>query len=186
MGEDRNKLFLPLEEEALGKKALAAACQSRLESIYVLCPMEGRSKWVTSQIDCDHILSVAHSAKGQSESIKIGVEQAVCDGARAVMIVLADQPFVTLEWMNRLIDEFEKGDAEFVASLFNDHPCPPAIFSQHFFSHLLQLNGDQGARSVFINNRHRGHFIRGEDPKLFFDVDTDADYRKALAYIKPS
>lgn len=184
MGTDHDKLFLPLGQEELGKKALATASQSSLDQIYVLCGMETVSKWGNAQMGCAEAIGVEQSAKGQSESIKRGVQQAIRDGAQAVMILLADQPFVTLDWIDRLIGEFERGESEFVASLYNGHPRPPAIFSQTLFHDLLQLEGDRGAKEIFWRERHRGRLIKSDDPKLFFDVDTKEDYRKVQNDLK--
>lgn len=111
---------------------------------------------------------------GQSASLKAGVNAAIGLGADAVVVMLADQPFVTVRLLNWMIERFViSPDSAFVAV----SKMPPVLFSKTVFPELLQLQGDRGAREL-LNGKWEelGTFLSFSEEFFKQDIDTVEEY----------
>lgn len=86
---------------------------------------------------------VSAKATTQSESLAAGIAAARKSKPRAIMIALADMPFVPFAHYQRLVDAF---DRRCIASSNGISPMPPAIFGPCHFDALCGLQGDNGAK----------------------------------------
>ncbi len=92
------------------------------------------------------ILPIDQADQPMSQSIIAGVRVAQRDEKiSAVMIALADMPFVSADHVRALVRNF--GGA-IIASHNGEKPMPPAIFGRRHFARLLELGGDNGARDL--------------------------------------
>ena len=90
---------------------------------------------------------------GIGSSLRIGVS-ALGRESRAVVVCLADQPFVTAGLIDRIIARHRRTGAEVVASVSGDLVSPPVLFGRTLYGELAGLGGDRGAKSVIM--RHAG------------------------------
>ena len=93
--------------------------------------------------------------------------------AEAILLLLADQPLVTAEHLQTLIDNWSGADNEIVATAFADTLGPPVLFPSCSFSALASLTGDQGARTLLRDSAFSLKTVRFEAAAV--DVDTPAD-----------
>ncbi|WP_282936288.1 nucleotidyltransferase family protein [Paenibacillus sp. RC67] len=183
MGSD--KLRLPLGPMNLGNYALAAALSSNLDYVLVVSN-EAAVEWMDNTFYNDpnkrkwSVIRCSEAHLGQAHSLRFGVQTALAMEAAAVMIVLADQPFISKEMINELLIRFQTNrNISFVASRYDGLARPPVIFAQRMFPELLRLQNDQGARHL-IRTVTSGICIDFASPDLFIDVDTAEDYRILL------
>ncbi|WP_339145926.1 MULTISPECIES: NTP transferase domain-containing protein [unclassified Sutcliffiella] len=176
------KLSLPLGDRPLGSIALETAISSSLDSIVVVTNEHDSLSWLPSYFFLEHFKKnwihtrCKESAQGQAESLKCGLKTAQKMQAEAVMIILADQPFVTREIIDHIISLYKKEKPNYVASSSNGVLCPPVLFNSTLFPALYQLNGDEGARSILKNNS-KGLTVEFNEGKSFQDIDTPTQYR---------
>ncbi|NIK79719.1 xanthine dehydrogenase accessory protein pucB [Paenibacillus castaneae] len=180
-----NKLRLPLGSMHLGNYALAAALSSNLDFVFVIS-IDAAADWMDNtflQNPIKRKWSVVYCPEahlGQAHSLRCGIQAAQAMGAAAVMVLLADQPFITKEMINELLEGFQTNSSiGFVASSCNGLARPPVIFAQRMFPELLRLQNDQGARHL-IRKEGSGICINFAQQDLFMDVDTAEDYRILL------
>jgi molybdenum cofactor cytidylyltransferase len=108
--------------------------------------------------------------EGMARSVRLGVEAAkTVDGAKAVLIALADMPRVTATHIYRLLDAADSPDAV-VASSDGVQPRPPAVFGRGQFDFLTTLDGDVGARDLVRAGKHVV-----TSPAELIDIDTPED-----------
>lgn len=107
--------------------------------------------------------------KGLSTSIKSGIKQ--LEAYDKVLIMLCDQPFIPLSHFQNLVKEEIKHN-KIIASLYENNLSVPAIFPKRFYSQLLSLSGDKGAKAVILNNEYK-HIIL--ENNLSIDIDTKED-----------
>jgi molybdenum cofactor cytidylyltransferase len=107
-----------------------------------------------------------------SRSIVLGMAAIAPLQPRAVMIILADMPFVPLQHFRDLLAAFE---GQTLATRV-DREQPPALFDRSLFGELLMLEGDQGAAMML-----RGGPAIPLDWELSMDVDTPQDLARARA-----
>jgi molybdenum cofactor cytidylyltransferase len=108
-------------------------------------------------------------AAGQSVSIRMGVAHARIAGPEAVLIVLADMPFVPIAHIHALMDRFD-GEHRVVGSTEGQRASPPALFDASLFPILEALTGDAGARMLLRD----AQLVRASPDELA-DIDTPLD-----------
>ena len=82
---------------------------------------------------------------GVSSSIAIGL-RALPDTSSAALIGVADQPYLTADAIQELLDAFLPG--LIVVPRFGDHRGNPPVFDRRFFADLMELRGDRGGQAV--------------------------------------
>lgn len=85
---------------------------------------------------------------GLSGSLHLAVEAAMRTSAQALLIALADMPFVQAAHVEALIVACSDN---VVASCDGHQPMPPAIFPQSHWPDLLATVGDAGARHILTH-----------------------------------
>lgn len=177
-----DKLNQRISGKPLGAMALTTALKSDLKQVIVVTK-KAHTPWLTpfmnfkkcKQITC----SQAHH--GQALTIQYGLRYAETQRADAVMIMLADQPFITCHMINTLIKTYQANkDISFVASRHNGITCPPILFSRHMFPELYTLEGDIGAKYLLTEKAAEGIFLDFPYKQAFHDIDTVADYERIV------
>lgn len=67
---------------------------------------------------------------------------------QAVVVALCDQPFISCEIINQLVEAYHFTGKAIIASEYAETSGVPALFSRSFFSELTILRGDEGAKQV--------------------------------------
>lgn len=95
--------------------------------------------------------------EGMSSSLKSGLAglfmtQRKLDG---VLVLLTDQPHVSLGLLLHLTEAFQEGDKGIVACRYGaEGPLGvPALFATKYIDELLSLTGDKGARWILVKHR---------------------------------
>jgi molybdenum cofactor cytidylyltransferase len=117
---------------------------------------------VTPQLNPD-------AAEGIASSIRAGVRLA---GTSRLLIMLCDQPLITIDHLRALIAI----DAPIVATGYAGIAGVPAVFAPEFASELLALRGDRGARAVIEAHRDVARVVLFESAAV--DIDNADDLRK--------
>lgn len=107
--------------------------------------------------------------KGQSHSLHLAVRAAEGTDATALLMVLADMPFVSNSHIVKLLCAGER----IAASTAGHHPMPPALFSRDVWPQLLATTGDAGARDLL-----RDAMLVHAPVSELRDIDVAADLRE--------
>ncbi|MEH1809965.1 nucleotidyltransferase family protein [Nostoc sp.] len=123
-------------------------------------------------------------ACGMSTSIKSGIEllNNLPQKIEAVVITLCDQPFVSPQIINQLVDTYYSTKKPIIACEYGNTLGVPALFSQIFFSELATLKETSGAKKVINNNLNEVFSI--PFPLGDIDIDTPKDYEQLLSINK--
>lgn len=174
----RPKLALPVRGVPMIRRVAEVALASRCgEVVMVLGTHAGVYRPL---LDGLHVRIVQNPdpEEGMGSSIRVGVE-AVASDAQGLVLLLADQPFVTPEIIDRLIDTAATDGRRIVASAYAGTVGPPAYFHRALFLELLTLEGDRGARSVIEAYPKEGMALLLADADAA-DIDTDDDLKSAF------
>ena len=115
------------------------------------------------------IIENAEPETGQSRSLHLAVEAAETTDATAMLVVLADMPFVTSGHIEKLLNAGEG----IIASTSGDRPMPPALFPRSVWPELLRTTGDAGARDLL----QHATLVHAPASELR-DIDVPADLRE--------
>ncbi len=130
-----------------------------------------------SDVDCVWI-SNPDAHLGMSTSLQKGIQN-IPEDADAAMVVLADQPFITVELLQKLTIEYNNTHSQIVYPLVQGKRSNPVILDRTVFSAVMELRGDVGARALLPG--FSVTTIDWPDKRLPLDVDTPADYERVLA-----
>ena len=114
-------------------------------------------------------------AEGMGGSIALAA-RAVAHTADALLMLFADQPLVTAQHAEALIDAWSGAEDEIVATAFAGTAGPPVLFPRGAFDALGALSGDTGAKPLLQDPRFDVKTVPFEDAAI--DIDTPADLEK--------
>ncbi len=115
---------------------------------------------------------------GISSSITSGISHLEKNRFDAALIVLADQPKISVEYLDFLMEKFNQNSEVIYCSDYEGSKGVPAIFPKKYFSDLCLLTGDQGAGKIL-----NGENVICESVNFnvdLMDIDTPEDYKTFL------
>ncbi|MEC1529030.1 xanthine dehydrogenase accessory protein PucB [Bacillus spizizenii] len=177
----QNKLALPLKGETIGSLSLKTALLSRLDHVLIIERTERAShEWMGAPYHAPPFrkrwsLHVCQEAeKGQGHSVSSGVRKAESMGADGVVILLADQPQLSVDHLNALV---AMAPESFAVSSSLGAFAPPIYFSSACFPYVKELKGDEGARSLLKSGQlGTGAVLEAKASSELKDIDTPEDY----------
>lgn len=172
------KQLLPWKNTTLLGNAIEQAIQSKATAFYVV--LGANADRIAPTIAQHQVQTIENKnwKNGLGNSIACGVDfvkenQGDYD---AILITLADQPLLTADYYNLLMDHYVQNKAKIIASETNNSPSVPAIFDAVYFEKLSQLNQDKGAKEILIADEKEVYVLR-TDANLM-DVDTASTYEE--------
>ncbi len=119
-------------------------------------------------------------AEGQSTSVLAGLE-ACGPEVGAAVVLLADQPLVGAEAVERLVRAYSEG-ADVAVATYDGEPRNPVVFARGTWPVLLEeLEGDRGAREVLRRRPEWVTLVACDGVGDPSDVDTAEDLRRLRA-----
>lgn len=177
----RPKQLLVYQGKTLLENALENAKSSR--AVHLVLVLGANATLIQEKLNVGHFPFLVNPdwKKGMSESMKLGLsflmDQYQIDAA---IIMLADQPFADSTLLDKLIDQFQKGNKGIIASSYKNTLGVPALFSKKYFTELLALTEKEGAKKIIFAHLEEATSI--EFPLGEVDVDTEEDYQRLLNF----
>lgn len=116
--------------------------------------------------------------RGLSSSVATGVS-ALPPNVGAVLVVLGDQPTVSIEVIGRVTKAWREGAGPVVAPRYRGLRGNPVLFDASMFEVLGALEGEHGARDLVASDPARVTMVDVAEPPPM-DVDTPSDYDELL------
>jgi molybdenum cofactor cytidylyltransferase len=123
------------------------------------------------------IVVCENATEGMGASLACAVRAA--GRADGYLVALADMPFLRRTTIAAVRDALA-GGAPLVAPYFRARRGHPVGISGAMFEQLLSLKGDEGAKSVLMQNQDRLVKIPVGDPGVIRDIDTPDDLTPPL------
>ena len=173
------KQLLPFKGKSLINHCIETA---KKVSAHVLVTTGAERMRIESEIKDDAVL-VVHNPEweeGMASSIRHGLSYLTenLQNITSVILMVCDQPFVSVELLHNLIVEQEKTLKSIVASYYSEIAGTPVLFDKSIFPELMELTGDIGARKIIA--RHKDNLATVAFPLGNVDMDTAEDYRKLM------
>ncbi|MCH7599271.1 MAG: nucleotidyltransferase family protein [Myxococcales bacterium] len=171
------KALLPWGDTTLLGHCIEVALASTCDEVWVAV---GADEEAVENAICDPgVQRIRHEQwrAGMGSTIAVAVGQ-LSQRLGGVMILPCDQPFVTPELLDSLLERRIADGTELAACRYRDTVGPPAFFPRSAFERLASLTGDRGAKALLIENLERVALV--DFPLGAFDIDTPEDYDRAL------
>jgi molybdenum cofactor cytidylyltransferase len=164
--------------------ALSAAEDSKANSVLVVLGSQAAEIAASLKIARGVVVLNKDYETGLSSSIRAAVLESPPD-ADGLILMVADQPFVTSADIDRMIKAFvETNGKKIVALSHNDKPRNPVIFPRRFFPELSSLSGENGGREVVRRHSSEAILLNAPDGSTFLDIDTKSDLLEAATTVQ--
>lgn len=146
---------------------------------HVFCVLGANAEMIEKSIEKYQIETIYNPdfKHGLSSSIVIGVN-ILQHNFDTILIMLADQPNVDANYLNKIIKTSKENPSKIIASNYQGKIGVPAIFPKKYFKNLLFLEGDKGAKELL--NNHQSEVIKMK-PFNLTDIDTKEDYQNLIS-----
>ena len=173
------KQLLPWGKSVILQQVIDNATASRLDKIVLVLGSHADDIVGKIKVSSKTRIVVNQNFKeGMSSSVICGVKNAPA-AAEAYMLLLGDQPFISSEILNKLIDSYQTGHHGIIIPVYNGKRGHPVIFGGKYTQELLAI-GDGGAKVVVDNHAQDILEVNVDSPEILTDIDTPQDYQKAL------
>ena len=94
--------------------------------------------------------------------------------ADAIVVVLADMPFVTADMIATLVARYRETAAPLVASHYGGVQAPPTLYDRALFAELLSIPGERCAKQVVRRHEQEAALVAWPETARR-DIDVPAD-----------
>jgi molybdenum cofactor cytidylyltransferase len=167
-----NKLLAELEGKKLVRIATEQALASRASDVIVVTGHQ--SELVEQALAGLKVRFIRNPdfAGGLASSVKAGIA-AVPPTADGAVVCLGDMPLIDARLIDRLIETFEPDRGNLiVVPVADGRRGNPVLWSRRFFSELMTLDGDIGARHLIARHSEAVAEVPVEGEGAFLDIDT--------------
>lgn len=148
-------------------------CQ-QLEGTDLFVTLGANSEEIQSQLEIDrqNLIPNPEWQEGIGSSVRVATNQ-LQKNYQAILFVAGDQPLISETQLSALIFKWHESPELICAASYMDTVGVPAIFPQSFYRNLLQLQGDQGAKKLLVENSHNVRLVN--IPEAAIDIDHPAN-----------
>jgi len=168
------KQLLPYRGRPLLRHAVETALATQCRPVIVVlgCRAEEFGE-ALSGLDVQTVTN-ARWEEGMGTSIQVGVQAAQGSGADSLILSLADQPLVTADLLDRLIQTHHQTGQPIVSSSYAGTVGVPVFFAKQFFAPLMALKPEQGCKGLILSNDECA--VHLPCPEAELDVDTPEEF----------
>jgi molybdenum cofactor cytidylyltransferase len=168
------KQLIEINGTSLLRKTAIEALQTNYPLVVVLGANAKAHQNVIADLNVNAVINTQWQL-GMGNSLKAGFTSLLAryPELQAVMVMVCDQPYLSTDHLQKLINCIQTQNQPIVASEYANTIGVPAIFKKEFFPNLQQVADDGGARKIieqFSNQVYTVPFENGE-----IDIDTPQD-----------
>ena len=188
----QQKLLLPIRGTPMIRRIVDEVRRSSVDSIVVILGADGprirdalcnfpfaEKVGVRRQCDALTFISNPNPTGDMLSSVRCGI-RALPDACNAVLLVLGDQPGLTVALIEKLIDAFRSSKGAIIVPVHNGKRGHPLLFSARFGQEVLEKYDELGLHALL--NNHPAEVVEVETgPEMNLqDLDTPRDYDRFI------
>jgi molybdenum cofactor cytidylyltransferase len=173
------KQLLPFGSKTVIETCLENLLASKADEVIVVLGHSHRE--IRAQIERLPVKWVINSdyQQGMSSSVKAGV-RAVGRDAQAVLIALADQPLVTSDILDQLIQAYDPAGKKIIIPEFEGRGGHPILIDLVYRDEILRIDPQIGLRQVVRDHWDETLKLGVETDAVVHDMSTWEDYQRML------
>lgn len=176
----QSKQMLQVDGVPLLQRSARAALASGAEDVIVILGANQQPHQDVVRELPVTIITNHYWKSGIGSSIKSGLNYLIrkSPDTEAVILIVCDQPSLTSQHLRNVIESFKQSRMPIIASSYGDTLGVPALFARSFFTNLLMLRDEEGAKKIIEQFEEQVKPV--EFPEGSFDIDTLEDYQNYL------
>jgi len=173
------KLLLPYGEKTIIETIVKTVVSSNVENTLVILGSD-REK-IEEKIKNFPVKIVYNRdfRSGMLSSVQCGFK-AVPEETRAVLVVLGDQPKISADVINKLIDAYKSTGKGIVLPVYKKERGHPVLIDAKYGEEVENLSPEVGLRGTVYNHPEDILEVDIETPSIFQDIDDESDYKREL------
>ena len=177
----RHKLLVP---DASGRpmvtRVVDAVLSSRARPVLVVTGHRAEEVRAALADRSVRLVAAPDYADGLSASLRAGLAALPAE-ADAALVVLGDMPLVTADTVDRLLEAYDAEEGRLIVTpTYRGETGNPVLWDRRFFSAMMALQGDQGARDLLRQHAEWVHAVEADESVL-----RDFDTAESLATLPP-
>lgn len=177
---DKVKQVLPWKNTTLLGNAFEQAKASIADSTYVVIGAHPEIVKANIELEASETIENSDWKNGLGSSIAAGIkhfsEKSL--GYSAVLIMLADQPYMDTNYLNKMIGNSKGNPRKIITTQYEYQSGVPAIFGKEHFSELQNLNKDFGAKDIIASYNDAILALNPEGKEV--DIDSWETYQELI------
>lgn len=173
------KLLLPFGEKTIIETVIDNVVKSKVEKIMVV--LGSNRKKIEKKIR-DYPVKIIvnpHYAKGMLSSVQEGFH-ALPHDTQAVLVVLGDQPAVSSDIINEIIEAFQRTGKGIVVPVYKGNRGHPVLMEMKYRDEVEKLSPEVGLRGIVYNHPEDVLEVHVGTPGILQDIDNAEDYKREL------
>lgn len=165
------KQLMPLGNSTILEQTLFNLLGSKITDIVVV--LGHKAEDITKKLSGRPVKLVVNPLyrNGMGTSIAAGLKF-IDSQAQAVMLVMADQPYVDSATIDRLVEAFDSGGKGIAIPTFKGRRGHPLIFARKYKAPLSRLKDDIGGREIIKENPGDVLEVPVDCEGIVIDIDT--------------
>ncbi|MGQ4833021.1 MAG: nucleotidyltransferase family protein [Candidatus Asgardarchaeia archaeon] len=177
------KLILPLNGKTVIEKVVEEVKESNVEEILVV--LGHNYEKIIPYLEKEKVSFTINFfyEYGMTSSFKVGLSK-VSNFAEAAILILGDQPLITSEVINEIINVYRHTSALIVSPRVGRKKAHPVLFDKKTFADILNMPQDGIIRDIVHKYALQHVTFNWSEEEILFDMDTPKDYEKIRKLIK--
>jgi len=174
----RAKQLLPWGQTTVLGQTLANLRASVVHDIMVVSGFEAEAvEAIAVDLGASTVRNPEYAHGEMLSSLQAAV-RTLPENRAAVLVMLADQPMVEVQSINRLLVAYWQGRGELIAPAYKGQRGNPVLIGRPFFNRLLALPEGSAPRELL--QRHHGdlYLVEMDSDQILRDLDRPDDYRR--------
>ena len=173
------KLLLPFGEKKIISHIVAQVLSSKVEKVYVV--IGHKAEQVARELSGKPVTIVNNPEyeSGMLSSVRAGLRH-MPQKCTAVLVALGDQPSITTELIDRMIQSFFSSEKKIIVPLHKGKHGHPILFSKTYRDEILANYDDVGLRGILQTHNEDVFEMNVSSQAVLSDIDNPDDYQREL------
>jgi len=173
------KLLLPFGEKTIIETIVETVVSSKVEKTLVILGSDRKKIEERIKNYPARVVYNRDFRSGMLSSVQCGFK-ALPEEARAVLVVLGDQPKISANIINKLIDAYKSKGKGIVLPVYKNERGHPVLIDVKYRKEVENLNPEVGLRGTVYNHPEDILEVDVKTPSILKDIDDESDYKKEL------
>lgn len=174
----RAKQLLPWGEGTLLEQTLHNVFTSRVSQVIVVTGYRAADVAAVAR----HAgASVVHNPDYEAGEMLSSLQVALAhlsDDCQAILVVLADQPLIEAQTIDKLLAVFEQGQSQLIAPTFQGQRGNPVLIGRPYFKELRSLPRGAAPRQLLRRHAAELRLVAVDSESVLLDIDHPDDYEE--------